>query len=350
MDCPAAWIMHLAMHWPRWQIRVAPQTLLNRFPKLQLDKARDCLELMTSYTVMPQFVTKLVCNLGYIISCYIYTVENIWEYLIILYIYIHMTWYIHKYSNCVLQANKYNCEAPHCRWWCVGEKRKVFVWRSDLANVDMKWYEFNPMIWVCKKTWFSTHTHMYIYIYIYESGLRIPGPPPHGTIHTIPIHPSIHPASQPAIHPSIHPAIHPASHPSIHPSIHTHTDIHTYLPTYLPTYQHTYVPTYLRTHVHACMHAYLPTYIHTYQHTYQHTNIHINIHINIHTNIHTNIPSYQHTNIPTYQHTNIPTYQHTNIPTYHHHRPQGGTMGGEGGGLGVLGHIYRHILHLHRPY
>ena len=161
------------------------------------------------------------------------------------------------------------------------------------------------------------HLNRLLCIYIYMSGLRIPGPPPHGMV------PQAHALGNTG-HGTIHTYMHASIHPYLRTYIHTQTDIHTYLPTYIPTYLHTYIPT--------CIH----TYIHTY--------------------------------IPTYQH----TYQHTNIPTYHHHRPQGGwdqknhttTTGHRGGGpeepyrhprppgggpwgggLGVLGHTYTYIIY-----
>ena len=58
----------------------APQTLLNRFPKLQLDKARDCPGPMASYTVVPRFVSSWFCNLDYrgiYTTDNLYTVDNV---------------------------------------------------------------------------------------------------------------------------------------------------------------------------------------------------------------------------------------------------------------------------------
>ena len=143
--------------------------------------------------------------------------------------------------------------------------RKVCVHRH-LRTRNYKYIRIQNMLY--------SNTYIYI-IHMYESGLRIPGPPPHGMV------PQAH-----ALGNTGHGTIHTCMHAPIHPSIHT--------------YLRTYVHTYTRTHVHACMHGCMHAWMHTYIHTY----------------LHTNIPTYQHT----YQHTNI----HTNIPTYHHHRPQGG--------------------------
>ena len=156
-------------------------------------------------------------------------------------------------------------------------------------------------------------------------------------------------------HTYIHACMHACMHPSIHTCIHTY--IHIYLPTYIPTYLHTYVPTYLRTHVHTYLHTYVPrytrthvhTYIHTYLPTYLHTHTHyihtlhyitlryVTLHYIIYITLHY-IHTYQHTNIPPPQATGGDQKNHTIIPGH-----GGGTMGGEGGGLGSPGsyiHIY----------
>ena len=207
-----------------------------------------------------------------------------------------------------------------------------------------------PMVWSPKLT---------------LSGTRDTGPYMHACMHTYIPYITLHCI---ALHDM---TWHTYIHTCMHTYIHTYTQRHTYLSTYLPTYLHTYIPTYLRTHVHTYTRTHVHTYVHTYIHAcmhacmdawmhgcmdaWMHGCMHTCMHAWMHGCMHTYQHTYHHTNIPTY----IPTYQHTNIPPpqatggrtrrtipppqatrgegpeepYHHPRPQGG-------GLGVLSHIY----------